>query len=205
MKLSLHVKAGRIDYNSEEMRSYLKNIIDNGLNKQLRSEYIRVASVANKRIARIQSDDTAYSPAVASLKHSTGKDHFLIRGLKDQEVVDEIKFIYNFLGMDTSTLSGAKRYQKEVIEDSGLGVTAPRKAINEVWEVIHRAQEVSPVVYNYKELGEYVYNLISGDTVDLDEEHGDEFDNWVMQAVDKIENDYKEGVENLLKDFPTMF
>ncbi len=54
-------------------------------------------------------------------------------------------------------------------------------------------------------MGEYVYNLISGDTVDLDEEHGDEFDNWVMQAVDKIENDYKEGVENLLKDFPTMF
>lgn len=52
MKLSLHVKAGRIDYNSEEMRSYLKNIIDNGLNKQLRSEYRRVASVANKRIAR---------------------------------------------------------------------------------------------------------------------------------------------------------
>lgn len=196
---------GRFDYNSQEVRAQLQNMVDNNLNKQLRKEYRRVAGIANKRIARIDSDDTAYSPALASLKRTTGKTHFLIKGMKNQEVVDEIKFIYNFLGEETSTLGGAKKYQKQVIDDSGLGIHASRKAINEVWKVIHRAQEVSPVVYNYKDLGEYVYKLISGDTKILNMEHGDEFDEWVKMAVYRIEGAYKKGIDALMADFPRGF
>lgn len=82
--------------------------------KQLRKEVLRVFSMANKRIKRI--DDSKKSSQALGILKQRGIEKFLSRG----KTISELREIYNyamsFLNNPTSTLSGIKEYNRYYAE-----------------------------------------------------------------------------------------
>lgn len=75
------------------------------------------AAPLNKRIKNIQAY-RGFSPAVVGLGF-TGGQHFSTRGKNRNELLNELYRIQSFAKKSTSTVAGAKKFTKHVMETAG--------------------------------------------------------------------------------------
>lgn len=89
--------------------------------RKYRREASRLASMANKRLQRLEGNQLTDSPAYQKLVGSDGKrPRFGIRGKSYNEVQKEVARMHEFLNSETSTVRGANRVLKEMAKNTGI-------------------------------------------------------------------------------------
>lgn len=82
-------------------------------------EVRRIVNMANKRISRINADNTVISPAVKALQKQ-GIDKFALRGQTWEQQKETYFRAIEYLNQESSSLGGARKFTKEFLEKSGL-------------------------------------------------------------------------------------
>lgn len=153
----------------------VKNEMKKTLDKEIRNEYSKLANIAKKRYQRIEKADL-YSPAVEGLKKKTDiKTLFRSRGKDTQQLAKDMILLKEFVNSETSTVTGAKNFRKQSEEILGLK-NVSRTALSTIWRAINKAKEVAPVIMNYQELGQRLYDYVKDnydsfayeDVIDID-------------------------------------
>ena len=86
--------------------------------KYLRQEANRLASMANKRVRRLEQNNLTDSPAYQQFIASGGS--FSTRGKGYNQLQQEISRLHTFLNSQTSTVRGYNRVLKEMAKTTGL-------------------------------------------------------------------------------------
>lgn len=90
--------------------------------RAFRQEASRLASLANKRIQRIEKNELTESPAYKRYVKD-GKSKFGVKGKTYQEVQAEVARINRFINAETSTIKGINRELKAMAENTGIEYT----------------------------------------------------------------------------------
>lgn len=88
--------------------------------RRFRKEASRMASMANKRLQRLEGNNLRDSPAYQGWLKATGGKRFGIRGKSYNEVQSEMAKMRAFLNASTSTVRGANRVLKEIAKNTGI-------------------------------------------------------------------------------------
>ena len=114
--------------------------------KELRQAVSTLRSTGRKRYERIVESEV-YSPAIKSLWHGAKGDVIFptVRGMDSTTLKNEFKRYKSFLEKKTSTVAGAKRYEKaqqEVVE-MFASVDIPQEKVGMFWDMVERAKDTS--------------------------------------------------------------
>lgn len=95
--------------------------IDKKVNKikELKAEANRLASLANKRIRRLEANGLQDAPAYQAYIAQGGKP-FSTRGKDYNELQAELARLRNFINSETSTIRGVNNYLKEIANNTGI-------------------------------------------------------------------------------------
>lgn len=166
--------------------------------KELSKVVYRLAQVANKRITRLSKSDVFSSAYEVYVRR--GEVRFTNKNKSDFDLKKEFLRVKNFLGMETSTVRGAKAVRREVIQklrkEHNIKIT--NKQYNDFFKVYERLKEVDSTVSNKL----MKYNVF--------EEISNVLDNTsVEDAVDKMRNRlteiYQQSVGDTERDISEFF
>lgn len=87
--------------------------------KEYRKEASRMASLANKRLNRLEENDLKDSPAYRGYLEKGGKK-FSVRGKDYNQVQAEVARMKAFIDANTSTVRGVNNYLKEIAANTGI-------------------------------------------------------------------------------------
>ena len=87
--------------------------------RRFRREASRMASMANKRLNRLEKNNLTDSPAYQGFLKSGGQ-RFGIRGKSYNEVQKEMARMRRFINAETSTIRGVNRVLKEIANNTGI-------------------------------------------------------------------------------------
>lgn len=158
--------------------------------RELRAEARRLASMANKRLRRLEEQNLIESPAYKKWVEDGGQK-FSVKGKSMEEVKQEVARMNDFLNKQTSTVRGAKRYFENVANEVGIknfnDFTDLQKKLNTFFETTAKVKEY---LYNSKEIGVAIgYQKIWEVVSDYVEEVGDEIkltEETVLEMTEKI-------------------
>lgn len=91
----------------------------------------RLVSASNKRIRRLKSKELN----TPSLQNIARGQEFSIKGKTRNQVLNTFKQMKNFLTAKTSTISGARKVQKEFVERIGLNQPMNKTQTKKFWKV----------------------------------------------------------------------
>lgn len=131
--------------------------------KELAQVVSRLGSTANKRLRRFEKKDTT-SPATEYVKRTGGK--FSVKGKNIESLKKEYLRVKGFLEAETSTITGAKKVRKNVINKlKEFGVDIKENQYDKFFKVYERLKEVDRTVsdkllkYNvFEEIGNVIDN-----------------------------------------------
>lgn len=125
----------------------------NAKQKQLRQEASRLVSMANKRLKRLEEQNLVESPSYKKWVDDGGQK-FGIRGKSTEEVKQEVARLNDFLKKQTSTVTGAKQYFKNVADKVGIkdfnDFPDLQRKLNNFFETTAKVKEY---LQNSKEIG----------------------------------------------------
>lgn len=182
--------------------------------REIREEIAKVFNVANKRLKRIQSSGVI-SPAVMSLG---GADHFSLKGFsnydnpemfgKNSKSFTQLKREYAravaFIQQPTSTLGGAKDYEKnlqsrlDLTEEqfTGMKDRLTQGITNSVGAILSQLP--------YKFLTEEIYDTAEDVSDQIEEESQrieEQLTNDIEKIGDEIGGEIAETINKLINDF----
>lgn len=86
--------------------------------RAFRKEASRLASIANKRVERLERNDLQSSPAYQAYLEGGGK--FGVKGKTYNEVQSEVARLKRFIDSNTSTVKGVNNTLKEMAKNTGI-------------------------------------------------------------------------------------
>lgn len=87
--------------------------------KALKKEVSRMASMANKRLKRLETNELTHLPAYKSWEEH-GAIRFSVKGKTQQQLQSEYWRLKNFLDAKTSTVRSANNFLKEMAQNTGI-------------------------------------------------------------------------------------
>lgn len=88
--------------------------------KRLKAEVSRKASMANKRLVRLENNNLTDTPAYKKWVDYKGGVKFSVKGKDYNQLQQELARLNNFIDSTTSTVRGANRVLKEIAENTGI-------------------------------------------------------------------------------------
>ena len=121
-----------------------QNNVFTELERKYRQEASRKASMANKRLRRMEQQNLAMSPAYKKWVDDGGQK-FGVRGKSMAEVKLEVARLNKFLNQTTSTVTGTKKYLTNVASQVGIKQWGSFQSLNNqlqgFFEVAARVQD----------------------------------------------------------------
>lgn len=152
----------------------------NELAKQLQP----TIDAANKRLKRLQEMKTL-SPALNSVMESGGK--FTIKGKSRNEVLKEASRAIAFINMKTSTVSGAKQFEKGFsakLSNKSKDITNEQRKL--LFDSFRKLQQISPVglnIYGSDKLIRMLADEVTDDNYS--------FEATMQKALNKLQSEYE--------------
>ena len=140
---------------------------------------------ANKRLKRLQGMDTL-SPALNSVMQSGGK--FSIKGKTRNEVLKEASRALAFINMKTSTVSGAKQFEKNFaakLSNKSKNITNDQRKT--LFDSFRKLQQISPVGLNIYG-SERLVRMLADEVVD----ENYSFESTMDKALKELEREYEQ-------------
>lgn len=162
--------------------------------KNLRKEVSKMASTANKRLARLESNDLTSSPAFRSWEDSGGVK-FSVKGKTNEEVASEYYRLKRFLDDTTSTVRGANSVLKEMAENTGIkynGLADLKAKSKQFFDLASKVKqylesaEQAGLALQYQKIWESINTYVKQAKIDLSEL--DNVEGLVEQIVQQMSN-----------------
>lgn len=160
-------------YGVQTMAKTVWSISFDVVTKQTRKEMYKDAKkaidAANKRIKRLEASGL-FSPALESVKKHGGK--FTTKGLNRNQLLREYAKAVEFMNMKTSTITGAKVYEKQIamkLSNKAKALTIDQKKT--LFKAVRRTMEANPTLsdlYGSDRLIRFVADEVADNNEDLD-------------------------------------
>jgi len=168
--------------------------------RELRRETSRLASKANKRIARLESNNLKSTPAYQSYI-AEGKGKFGVKGKTYNEVQSEVARLRRFINSETSTVRGASSVLKEMAANTGIkykNLKELKAKSSRFFELSSKVEQYLRTVddmasaIGYQKIWEAVNQYVKDSNINLDQ-GGDNLDGMV-KAITGALKEYDEPV-----------
>ena len=168
-----------------------KETIKSAKEKQVaeyRKEASRLASMANKRVARLEANDLRDAPAYKGYIESGGK--FSVKGKTYNQLQVEVARMRTFINANTSTIKGINKYLKGIADNTKIkykNLADLRAKSSKFFELSAKVQQYLRDLDNmassigYQKIWEAINVYVANGNVDL---AGAELD--IDQVVDRI-------------------
>ena len=166
----------------------LKQLPEN-FEKMKRDEFVKqlqpTIDAANKRLKRLQGMKTL-SPALNSVMESGGK--FSLKGKSRNEVLKEASRAIAFINMKTSTVSGAKEFEKGFaakLSNKAKDITNEQRKL--LFDNFRKLQQISPVglnIYGSDRLIRMLADEVTDDNYS--------FEATMQKALNELESKYEQ-------------
>ena len=156
--------------------------------KDLISEMQPTIDAANKRLKRLQGMQTL-SPALNSVMQSGGK--FSIKGKSRNEILKEASRALSFINMKTSTVSGAKQFEKNFaakLSNKSKNITNDQRKT--LFDSFRKLQQISPVGLNIYG-SERLVRMLADEVVD----ENYSFEETMDKALRELEREYEQFMQ----------
>ena len=143
---------------------------------------------ANKRLKRLQGMETL-SPALNSVMQSGGK--FSIKGKTRNEILKESSRAISFINMKTSTVSGAKQFEKNFaakLSNKSKNITNDQRKT--LFDSFRKLQQISPVGLNVYG-SERLVRMLADEVVD----ENYSFETTMNKALAELEREYEQFMQ----------
>lgn len=144
---------------------------------------------ANKRLKRLQGMETL-SPALNSVMQSGGK--FSIKGKTRNEILKESSRAISFINMKTSTVSGAKQFEKNFaakLSNKSKNITNDQRKT--LFDSFRKLQQISPVGLNIYG-SERLVRMLADEVVD----ENYSFETTMNKALKELEREYEQFMQD---------
>ena len=156
--------------------------------KDLIAQMQPTIDAANKRLKRLQGMETL-SPALNSVMQSGGK--FSIKGKTRNEVLKEASRALSFINMKTSTVSGAKQFEKNFaakLSNKSKNITNDQRKT--LFDSFRKLQQISPVGLNVYG-SERLVRMLADEVVD----ENYSFEATMDKALKELEREYEQFMQ----------
>ena len=171
---------------------------DTRVKSEFRKEVSRKASLANKRLARLENNGLTDSPAYQKFIDGGGV-RFSIRGKTGSELTRELIMINNFIEMKTSTIKGLNQVLKDTADRVGVeykDIKQLQQYSSKFFELYNKAMQYLDTVENLghafdsTEVMETVRQLVKQEKIDLTDSEAalDEMVKRVSDLLTDIDN-----------------
>lgn len=143
---------------------------------------------ANKRLKRLQGMETL-SPALNSVMQSGGK--FTIKGKTRNEVLKEASRALSFINMKTSTVSGAKQFERNFaakLSNKSKNITNDQRKT--LFDSFRKLQQISPVGLNIYG-SERLVRMLADEVVD----ENYSFEATMDKALKELDREYEQFMQ----------
>ena len=179
--LSIAKSSGAIDkadkYIETEAEKKLKRI------REFRREASRLASMANKRLQRLEGNKLTDSPAYQKLVEIMGdRPRFSVRGKDYNELQREVARMRQFLNSKTSTVRGANKVLKEMAQNIGIKYKTLRELrtkaktffelASKIEQYLRTVEDMASAI-GYQRIWEAVNEYTQREKIDLSKIEGD--------------------------------
>lgn len=174
--------------------------------KRLRTEVSKMASTANKRINRLESNNLQMLPAYRSWQDN-GAIKFSVKGKSYNELQVEYWRLKNFLDNRTSTVREANKFLREMAKNTGIkynGLKDLKAKSENFFKLAQKIKEYNSKInqsaqaINYQRIWTQINTYVKSTDTDLSsaissDEQLDKFLRY-MESVEQVENK-KEGYQ----------
>ena len=160
---------------------FLKGYIHRDNIKEVRAEMSRLASVANKRLQRLENAGLDTSPAYKKWVED-GQVKFGVKGKNHNELQRELSRLKNFINAETSTIRGVNTVLKDMAKNTGIkykNLTDLRNKANNFFELADKVEQYLRTVddiasaIGYQKIWEAINSYVQTEKVELDSSETD--------------------------------
>lgn len=172
--------------------------------KELRTEVSRMASMANKRLNRLENNNLTMLPAYQAWEQN-GSIRFSVKGKDYNQLQAEYWRLKNFLDDRTSTVREANAFLKEMAENTGIqyhGLEDLKNKSARFFELAEKIREYNQAIgqaaqaLDYQKIWQQINTAVQEDALDLSEavSSDEQLERFLdfMNDVQPVEDD-KEG------------
>lgn len=172
--------------------------------KELRAEVSRMASMANKRLNRLENNNLTMLPAYQSWEQN-GSIRFSVKGKDYNQLQAEFWRLKNFLDDRTSTVREANEFLREMAENTGIqyhGLEDLKNKSARFFELAEKIREYNQAIgqaaqaLDYQKIWQQINTAVQQDALDLSEavSSDEQLERFLdfMNDVQPVEDD-KEG------------
>lgn len=180
--------------------------------KELRSEVSRMASMANKRLNRLENNNLTMLPAYQSWEQN-GSIRFSVKGKDYNQLQAEFWRLKNFLDDRTSTVREANAFLREMAENTGIqyhGLEDLKNKSARFFELAEKIREYNQAIgqaaqaLDYQKIWQQINTAVQQDALDLSEavSSDEQLERFLdfMNEVQLVEDD-KEGYSLINNNF----
>lgn len=163
------------------------DIVTKQTRKEMYADAKKAIDAANKRIKRLEASGL-FSPALESVKKHGGK--FSTKGLNRNQLLREYAKAVEFMNMKTSTITGAKVYEKQIamkLSNKAKTLTIDQKKT--LFKAVRRTMEANPTLsdlYGSDRLIRFVADEVA--------DNNDDLDSLLKSSFTELDRNYKKFV-----------
>lgn len=164
--------------------------------KALKKEVSRMASMANKRLTRLEKNELTHLPSYKSWEEH-GSIRFSVKGKTHQQLQAEYWRLKNFLDAKTSTVRGANAFLKEMAQNTGIkynGLADLKTKSQKFFELANKIKqyyknaEKSALALDYQKIWQQINEQIKQGVIEIDSaESTESVLNKYLSAMDKVQ------------------
>lgn len=145
--------------------------------KELRAEVSRMASMANKRLNRLENNNLTMLPAYQAWEQN-GSIRFSVKGKDYNQLQAEFWRLKNFLDDRTSTVREANAFLREMAENTGIkynGLEDLKSKSARFFELAEKIREYNQAIgqaaqaLDYQKIWQQINTAVQQDALDLSE------------------------------------
>lgn len=145
--------------------------------KELRAEVSRMASMANKRLNRLENNNLTMLPAYQAWEQN-GSIRFSVKGKDYNQLQAEFWRLKNFLDDRTSTVREANAFLREMAENTGIqynGLEDLKNKSARYFELAEKIREYNQAIgqaaqaLDYQKIWQQINTAVQQDALDLSE------------------------------------
>lgn len=129
--------------------------------RQFKAEVARKASMANKRLSRLEKNNLTNLPAYQNFLNYKGGVKFSVKGKSHNELVSEMARLDHFINSKTSTVRGANATLKQIANNTNISY----KRVGELNAKLSKFFDLYSKVEQYLHNSLQIANAVGSDTV----------------------------------------
>lgn len=187
--------------------------IDENETKKLKREVSRKASMANKRLQRLEKNGLQNLPAYSHWVEYGGGVKFGVKGKNYNELEKELARVNQFIDAKTSTVRGANRVLKDIASTAGIKYTTSSELLGKTNNFFTLASQVEQYMgatnnagqaIGYQKLWQVINDYVEKENIDLQAGFDDVYNSvdeiaeiMAHEYVNDVMADFEEDMKNL--------